>query len=73
MSGFLYRNHVRDAINHAAVLGRIDDRNCLVDLSQSQSGNAGLVAFQPPVLALNQRDSYLFWLRHVLVSVPLAL
>jgi len=68
MSGFLYRQEVRNTIDHPAVFRRINNRYGLMYLAKAQACNTGFVAFQPTVLALNQRDLYLFWRRHDLVS-----
>jgi len=56
MSDFLYRNQVRNAVYHAAILGRIDNGHGLVHPAQAQSRDAGLMTLESTVLALDQRD-----------------
>jgi hypothetical protein len=49
-----YLQEIRDLIYHPAILRRILNNHTVIDATQTQTGNTGLVLLQPAVLALNQ-------------------
>jgi hypothetical protein len=55
MSDFLYRQQMRNSIDHAAILWCVSDLHRLVQLSEAETGHTGTVLLQAAVLALDER------------------
>jgi hypothetical protein len=71
MSGFLYRQQIRNSIDHAAILRGISYLHGLMNFPEPKAVHACAVVLQTTVLALDERYFQLFRVRHDLISASL--